>query len=90
MGKIRCKSIRMTKIWEKVGDSIPVVKVMGPNRNNLENYEDLEPIARNMKPTLWVLGENFSFGLLPETSIIFREVSNHHREEGGGGIRDLV
>ena len=32
----------------------------------MENNGDLQPIARNMNPTLWVPSENLSFGLLPE------------------------
>ena len=34
-----------------------VERALGPNRNDKENYGDVQPIARNMKPTLWVLGE---------------------------------
>ena len=47
-----------------MGNTIPVERVMGPNQDNTENYGDLQPIARNMKPTLWVPGENLSFGPL--------------------------
>ena len=39
---------------------------MGPNRHNMENYGDLQPIARSMQETLWVPSENVSFGLLPK------------------------
>ena len=49
---------------------MPVERVMGPNCNNMGNYGDLQPIARNMKPTLWVSGEDFSFGLVPQQSLI--------------------
>ena len=48
---------------------MPVERVMGPNRNNMENYGDLQPVARNMKATIWVPGENFPFGLLPQPVI---------------------
>ena len=36
---------------------MPVERVMGPKQNNMKNYGDLQLIAKNMKPTLWVLGE---------------------------------
>ena len=65
VGKNRCKSTRMSTIWEKMGNLTPFERVMGPNRHNMENYGDLQPIARSMKPTLWVLSKNLSFGLLP-------------------------
>ena len=42
-------------------------RVMGTNRHIMENNGDLEPIARNMNPTLWVPSENLSFGLLPKS-----------------------
>ena len=45
---------------------MPVEREMGPNRDNIENYGELQPIAQNMKPTLWVTGKNLSFGLLPK------------------------
>ena len=45
---------------------IPVERVMGPSRNNMENYGEMQPIVRDMKPALWVPGENLSFGLLPK------------------------
>ena len=48
----------MSKIRENMGNPMPVERVMGPNRNNIENYEDLQPIARNVRPS-----ENFSFFL---------------------------
>ena len=47
-----CKSTKMSEIWEKMGNTMPSERVIGPNRHNKENYEDLQPIARNMKPTL--------------------------------------
>ena len=65
MGKNRCKSIKRSEIWDKMGNPMPFERIMGPNRHNNENYGDLQPIARSMKPTLWVLSENLSFGLLP-------------------------
>ena len=34
-----------------------VERVTGPNQNNMKNYGDLQSIAQNMKPTLWVPGE---------------------------------
>ena len=43
---------------------MPFERVMGPNRHIMENYGDLQPIARSMKPTLWVPSENLPFGLL--------------------------
>ena len=58
----------MSKNWEENGNPIPAERVMGPNRINMQNYGDLQPIAQNMKPILWVLGENLSFGLLPRDS----------------------
>ena len=60
------KSTKMSEIWEKMGKTMPIERVMGPNQHNMENFEDLQPIARSMKPTLWVLSENLSFGLLPK------------------------
>ena len=38
-------------------------RIMGPNRHIMENDGDLQPIAPSMSPTLWVPGENLSFGL---------------------------
>ena len=52
-----------------MGSPMPVERVMGPSRNNMENYRDLQPIAQNMKPILWVPGENLSFGLLPKAML---------------------
>ena len=34
---------------------MPFERVMGPNRNNIENYGDLQPIAGNVKPRLLAL-----------------------------------
>ena len=34
-----------------------VERVMGSNQKNMKNYGDLQPIAQNMKPTLWAPGE---------------------------------
>ena len=42
---------------------MPVERVKGPNPNNIGNYGDLQSIARNMKSTLCVPGENLSIGL---------------------------
>ena len=56
----------MGKIWEIMGNPMPAERAMGSNRNNTENYGNLQSMAENMKPTLWVPSENFSFGLLPE------------------------
>ena len=53
----------MSKIWKKIGNPMPVERLMRPNRNGMENDGYLQPIAPNMKPTLWVLGENISLGL---------------------------
>ena len=55
----------MGEIWEKIGNPISFERVMGPNRHNIENYGELQPIAQNMEPTLWVKSENLSFGFLP-------------------------
>ena len=49
-----------------MGNLMPFERVMGPNRHNMENYGDLQPIAQSMKPTSWVPGENVSFGLIPK------------------------
>ena len=54
----------MSETWEKVGNPMPFERVMGPNQQIIENYGDLQPIARSMKSTLWMLSENLSFGLL--------------------------
>ena len=52
-----------------MGNSMPFWKGNGrPNRHIMETYGDLQPIAQNMKPTLWVLSENLSFGLLPDSN----------------------
>ena len=68
MGTNRCKSNKISKIWEKMGNEITVERFkMGPNRKNTENYGDQQPIARNMKPTLWVPGKNLSFTLLSKS-----------------------
>ena len=66
VGKIRCKSTKMSEIFEKMGNLALFERVMGPNRHIMKNFRDLQPIARSMKPTLiWVPSENLSFGLLP-------------------------
>ena len=65
MAKNGCESIKMSEIWEKMRNPMPFGRVMGPNGHIIENYGDLQPIAQSMKPTLWVQGENISFGLLP-------------------------
>ena len=70
MGKNGWKSNKMSEIWEKMGNPILFERVMGPNRQNMENYGDLQPIVRSMKPTLWVPSENLSFGLLPYCSFL--------------------
>ena len=41
----------MSKILEKMGNSVSVERVMGLNRNCMESYGDFQPIARNMKLT---------------------------------------
>ena len=56
---------RTSEMWEKMGNPVPFERVMRPNRHNMVNYGDLQPIARSMKPTFWVPSENLSFGLLP-------------------------
>ena len=63
---------------------MPVERVMGHNRNNMENYGDLQPIARNMKPASWVPGENLSFGLLRKvknTRDLLSKFLYHDRKE---------
>ena len=61
----RCKSTKMSEIWEKMGNPMPFKRIMGYNQGIKQNYDDLQPIARSMKPTLWVPSKNLSFGLLP-------------------------
>ena len=53
MGKNRCKSTKISKMWETMGNPMPA-----------GNYDDLQPIAQNMKPTLCVPDENLSYCLL--------------------------
>ena len=78
MGKNRCKSTKMSEIREKMGNPMPFERIMGPNRHNMENYGDLQPVARSMKPTLWVPSENFSFGLLPLKAFVeLRHETSH-------------
>ena len=36
MGKNRCKSAKMSEIWEKMGNPMPFERVMGPNRHIIE------------------------------------------------------
>ena len=67
VGKNRCKSIKISEMWEKMGNPMLFERVLGPNQHNKENYGDLQHIARSMEPTLWVPSENLSFGLLPKT-----------------------
>ena len=45
---------------------MPFERVMEPNRHNLETYGDVQPVARSMKPSLWVPSKDLSFGLLPK------------------------
>ena len=51
----------MSEVWEKMNSPKPVESEVGPNQNNLKNYEDLQHIARNTNPTLWAPGKNFIF-----------------------------
>ena len=74
MGKNRCESNKTSAIWEKMGNPVPFEKVMGPNRHNMENYGDLQPIARSIKPTFWVPSENLSFGIFPKVLKLFRSL----------------
>ena len=76
MGKNKCKSIKVSDIWEKMGNPMPIERVMGPNRHNMENYGDLRPTAQSMKPTLWVPSEDLSFGLLPKIALYFHGARN--------------
>ena len=48
----------MGKIREKMGNSMPVERVMEPNRKSMDNYWDMQTITLNMKPKV------FSSGLL--------------------------
>ena len=52
VGKNSCKWTKMNVIWEKIGNPLPFERVMGPNRHNMENYGDLQPIAGSMKPRI--------------------------------------
>ena len=47
----------------ELANMLPVERMAGPNQN--KNYGDLQPVARSMKPILWVLCENLSFGFPP-------------------------
>ena len=40
----------MSEIWEKMGNPVPFERVMGPNRHNMENYGDLQPVPEVRKP----------------------------------------
>ena len=68
MGKNRYESNETSEIWEKMRNPMPFERIEhpGPIRHNMENYGDLQPIARSMKPTFWVPSGYLSFGLLPE------------------------
>ena len=69
----------MRKIWKKIGNPMPVERVMGANRTNMENYGHLLPIARNMKPTLWVPDVSLSFGLLSKGGLpLIAETTRRH------------
>ena len=50
MGKNGWKSIKMSEIWEKVENPMPF------ERNNMENYGDLQPIARRIKDETHSMG----------------------------------
>ena len=54
-----------------MGNTVPAEGVMGTNGNNMENYGDLQPIARNMKLQLWVMDENLSSSLLSYSRVLF-------------------
>ena len=71
----------MSGIWEKMGNPMSFERVMGPNRHNMENYGDLQPIAQSMKSTLWVPSETF----LLASSLTFFD-SLHEEEELYGGL----
>ena len=66
----------MSEIWEKMGNPMPFERVMGPNRHNMENFGDLQPIARSMKPALWVPSENLS--LILASSLTGRYIGYMH------------
>ena len=42
MGKIRWKPTKVIKIWDKMGNSMPVERVMRPNQNNMEGEEGVK------------------------------------------------
>ena len=78
MGKNGLKSTKMSEVWEKMKKPMPFEPVMGSNRHNMENYEDLQPIARSMKPTLCVPCENLSFGPLPKDNRKTQTLMTHN------------
>ena len=77
IGKNRCKSTKMSEILGKMRNLMPFERVIGPNRYNMENYGDLQSIARRMKPTIWVLSEKPFFWLHPLLQISFFSISKH-------------
>ena len=60
VGKNKCKLIKISVIWKKMGNPMPFERVIGPNQHNKENYGNLQHIAGSMKPKLWVPSENLS------------------------------
>ena len=58
----------MSKFREEMKNLMPAGRVMGPIRNNIENYGDLQTLFRNMKPILWVQGEKLFFWPSPANS----------------------
>ena len=44
-----------------MGNLMLVGRIMGPSRDNMENYEDLDLVARNLKTTLCVRVKAFRF-----------------------------
>ena len=73
----------MSEIREKMGNPMPFERVMGPNRHNKDNYGDLQPIVRNMKPTLSVPSENLSFGLLLYVNAFWQHKEKSRLMKGG-------
>ena len=53
MAKNGWESTKLSNIWEKMENPMHFEREMRPNRHIIENYGDLLPIIRRMKPTLW-------------------------------------
>ena len=56
--KIVVNWLKWVRFWDKMGNPMPVERVMWPNRKNMENYGDLQPCAgvaegERIGPTIW-------------------------------------